>query len=132
MKVEKAEKIKNNYPKIEELNKKESKIKVGVITSLLILLKSKFVAAKSPTEIMANIENTPTPGDEPIFIPTIYRYTKLGFVAMLIISIISSIVIKIKWKKYNPKQRKIAKIILSISLTLTIILMITSIILKFQ
>lgn len=125
MKVEKIEKINNKYPKFEELNKKSTKSKIGFITALVIAFKSKCVSAINPSQII--------PGNlvieiEPEYIAS--RYTTLGYIAMLIISIISSIVVKIKWKNYNLKQKKRAKIILGILFTITILLILVTLILK--
>lgn len=115
MKVEKIEKMENKYPKFEELDKKNKKTKIGLITALAIAFKSKYVSAsKVHTEII--------PGDMPIELENDYIWTKsLGFYAMLI-SIISAIVVKIKWKNYNLNQKKKAKIVLGILLTITILL----------
>lgn len=131
MKVEKIEKIKNKYPKFEELNKKSTKSKIGFITALVIAFKSKCVSAISPSNIIR--EPQIIPGNlvieiEPEYIAS--KYTTLGYIAMLIISIISSIVVKIKWKNYNLKQKKRAKIILGILFTITILLILVTLILK--
>lgn len=131
MKVEKIEKINNKYPKFEELNKKSTKSKIGFITALVIAFKSKCVSAISPSDIIR--ETQIIPGNlvieiEPEYIAS--RYTTLGYIAMLIISIISSIVVKIKWKNYNLKQKKRAKIILGSLFTITILLILVTLILK--
>lgn len=131
MKVEKIEKINNKYPKFEELNKKSTKSKIGFITALVISFKSKCVSAISPSDIMG--EPQIIPGNlvieiEPEYIAS--RYTTLGYIVMIIISIISSIVVKIKWKKYNLKQKKRAKIVLGILFALTALLILVTLILK--
>ena len=112
MKVEKIETIKNKYPKFEELDKKNKKTKIGLITALAIAFKSSCVSAISPSQLDQVI-----PGNMPMYLEPEHieyvgsEYTTLGYIVMLIISIISSIVVKIKWKNYNLKQKKIAKII---------------------
>lgn len=131
MKVEKIEKIENKYPKFEELNKKNKKTKIGLITALVIAFESKCVSAISPSHIIRAPEIIP--GNMPMYLEPEYigsKYTTLGYIAMLIISIISSIVVKIKWKNYNLKQRKKAKIILGILFTLTVLLILVTLILK--
>lgn len=132
MKVEKIEKMENKYPKFEELDKKNKKTKIGLITALAIAFKSKCVSAISPSQL--DIENIQViPGDMPMYLEPEYigsRYTTLGYIAMLIITIISSIVVKIKWKNYNLKQKKRAKIILGILLTITVLLILVTLILK--
>lgn len=134
MKVEKIEKINNKYPKFEELNKKSTKSKIGFITALVIAFKSKCVSAINPSDIKR--EPQIIPGDMPMYIEPEYIYnifyTTLGYIAMLIISIISSIVVKIKWKNYNLKQKKRAKIILGILFTITILLILVTLILKLK
>ena len=131
MKVEKIEKIKNKYPKFEELNKKSTKSKIGFITALVIAFKSKCVSANTPSNIIREsqiIHGNLVIEIEPEYIAS--KYTTLGYIAMLIISIISSIVVKIKWKNYNLKQKKRAKIILGILFTITVLLILVTLILK--
>lgn len=131
MKVEKIEKMENKYPKFEELDKKNKKTKIGLITALVIAFKSKCVSAISPSDIIR--EPQIIPGDMPIYIEPeyiTYKFTTLGYIAMIIISIISSIVVKIKWKNYNLKQKKRAKIILGILFTITVLLILVTLILK--
>jgi len=121
MKVEKIEKIKNKYPKFEEFNKKRTKSKIGFLAALGIAFKSKYVSAIRFDEIETQI----IPGDVPIYIEPEYitfKFTTLGYIAMIIITIISSLVVKFKWKNYNLKQKKRAQIILGILFTLTILL----------
>lgn len=132
MKVEKIEKTKNKYPKFEELNKKSTKSKIGFITALVIVFKSKCVSAISQSNIIREPQQI-IPGSlvieiEPEYIAS--KYTTLGFIAMIIISVISSIVVKIKWKNYSLKQKKRAKIILGILFTLTVLLILVTLILK--
>ena len=131
MKVERIEKTKNKYPKFEELNKKSLKSKIGFITALVIAFKSKCVTAISSSSVIR--EPQIIPGDlvieiEPEFIAS--RYTTLGYIAMIIISIIGSIIVKIKWKNYNLKQKKRGKIVLGILCTLTVLLILVTFILK--
>lgn len=131
MKVEKIEKINNKYPKFEELNKNSTKSKIGFITALVIAFKSKCVSAISPSGIIR--EPQIIPGNlvieiEPEYIAS--RYTTLGYIVMLIVSIISSIVVKIEWKNYNLKQKKRAKIVLGILFALTALLILVTLILK--
>ena len=131
MKVEKIEKIKNKYPKFEELNKKSTKSKIGFITALVIAFKRKCVSAISPSDIINEAQIIP--GDMPMYLEPEYiasKFTALGYIAMIIISIISSIVVKIKWKNYNLKEKKRAKIILGILFTITILLILVTLILK--
>ncbi len=129
MKVEKIETMKNKYPKFEELTKKSEKTKIGIITVSAIAFKSKLVSAISP----ADLEVFEIPGNMPIYLEPQYiasKYTTLGYIGMFIISIISTIVVKFKWKNYNSKQKKRAKIILGILFTLTILLIVITIILS--
>ena len=132
MKIEKIEKMENKYPKFEEINKKSTKSKIGLITALAIAFKSKCVSAISPSSL--NLDNVQViPGDMPMYLEPEYigsKYTTLGYIAILIISIISSIVVKIKWKNYNLKQKKRAKIILGILFTITVLLILITLILK--
>lgn len=131
MKVEKVEKIKNQYPKFEEINKKINKRKIGIIATLAITLKSRCIAAISPYEAISSAQIIP--GDlvtelEPEFIAS--KYTQLGYIAMIIVSIISLIIVKFRWKKYDSKQKKRTKIMLGILLVVTLLLVIITMILK--
>ena len=130
MKVEKVETIKNQYPKFEEVNKKSNKSKIGIITALTIAFKSRCVAA----DIVLG-ESIPIPGDMPIYLEPEYiasQYTTLGFIVMFIISMISSIIFKIKWRNYNLNQKKRVKIILGILFTITVLLILITLILRFK
>ena len=134
MKVEKVNTIKSKYPKIEELKKKSRKTRIGILTVLSIALKNKFVIAYDTTVglISGRGPDQIIPGNAPETLRIAYYYTKfarIGYIVMLIISIISSIFVKIKWKNFNSKQKKRAKIVLSIVFALTLI---TTLILKNQ
>lgn len=133
MKIEKAETINIEYPKLKEISKKEYKRKIGIIAALAITLKSKYVAATTTPGMISMDEIIP--GDlvvelKPEFIAS--KYTGLGYNVMIIVSVISLIIIKLKWKKYNLRQKKIAKIILGILLAVTVILIIITMILKLK
>ncbi len=123
MKVEKVETIKNQYLKFEKLNQKSKKTKIGIIVASAIAFKSRCVSAFIPGDMPTHIEIEPEYIDNS-------KYTTLGYIVMLIFSIISSIVVKLKWKNYDSKQKKIAKIILPILFTITLLLVLITIILK--
>lgn len=70
----------------EELDKKNKKTKISLITELAIIFKSKYISAFNIQDIQVIF------GEMPMYLKPEYinyKYTTLGYIVMLIISIIS-------------------------------------------